>query len=380
MKGLKRVLLLLLLRNTSSNNNAQLLDKRSATHNMRSSATTTTTTMTARSIRSAMLLAAVMTTSISFLSQDSQAFSSPSTATTRRAATGETKKNGRRNRRQRQLSFLSLSTRVLSDEMPTALDYSTAATTSSTTSTTKPYDDDNDDSFFRYNNYNINNDASLALTTEKDNSSIQQLSPDFSSLSSTYMDFAKNFPLINNMMIASVKAASADVLAQTVFGGAGLFGNEYDWQRTILFCLFGAFYRGGFQYLYQVNIFSKIFPNVETFTNQSIDEKLSNVQGLINLAKQTIVDLTIMSLIYLPTYYTFKESIFCDSMDPSLWLSNGLTSYSAHFSKDEIDLLRVWIPADMVCFSVPLILRLPIRQVISLFYTTYLSYVSLACT
>lgn len=185
-----------------------------------------------------------------------------------------------------------------------------------------------------------------------------------------YASFAKDFPLFNNMAIASCKAAIADLFAQTIIAQYGLEG--VDWQRTFLFCLFGAFYQGGFQYLYQVNVFSKLF-DVEKFTSQSWIEKLRDGPGLRSLALQVMLDLMIMSSIYLPTYYTFKASIFSGTMDPTVWLQDGIACYGSHFSTDETDLLRIWLPADLLCFSVPLILRLPLRQVISLFYTAYLS-------
>ena len=185
-----------------------------------------------------------------------------------------------------------------------------------------------------------------------------------------YKSFATKFPLLNNMMIASGKAAVADLFAQTVIAQSGL--DAVDWHRTFLFCLFGAFYQGGFQYLYQVNLFSKLF-DVEKFTSQPWAEKLRDGPGLRSLAIQVMLDLMIMSSIYLPTYYTFKASIFSSTIDPTMWLLDGFTTYESHFCRDETDLLRVWLPADLLCFSVPLILRLPLRQVISLFYTAYLS-------
>ena len=88
----------------------------------------------------------------------------------------------------------------------------------------------------------------------------------------------------------------------------------------------------------------------------------------------TALDLTVLTLIYLPTFYTFKAAVFTGSSDPAVWLSSGLGSYEANFAKDEFDLLRVWFPADLVCFSVPLYLRLPVRHVVSFVWTAYLSF------
>ena len=187
----------------------------------------------------------------------------------------------------------------------------------------------------------------------------------------SYVDFAQNYPFVNNIMIATTKTAAADLLAQTVIGGTPL--TEIDLQRSLLFCLFGAVYLGGFQYLYQVQIFKKLF-DVDKFTSQTLEEKLQDVPGLKALGAQTILDLTVLTAIYLPTFYIFKASVFSGSLDPSVWIDTGISNFQTNFAKDEFDLLRVWAPADIICFSVPLYLRLPVRHIVSFVWTAYLSF------
>ena len=127
-----------------------------------------------------------------------------------------------------------------------------------------------------------------------------------------------------------------------------------------------------FQYLYQVQVFKRLF-DVDKFTTQPWADKLTDGPGLRALAAQTALDLTVLTLVYLPTFYVFKASVFSGSADPGAWVSSGLDSYSTNFAKDEFDLVRVWLPADLVCFSVPLYLRLPVRHVVSFVWTAYLS-------
>ena len=177
-----------------------------------------------------------------------------------------------------------------------------------------------------------------------------------------YVAFAQNYPFANNIMIATAKTAAADLLAQTVIAGTPL--DAVDWQRSLLFCLFGATYLGGFQYLYQVQIFKRLF-DVDAFTSQPWAQKFRDGPGLRALAAQTALDLAVLTAIYLPTFYVFKAGVFSGSADPSVWLGTGLHNYQANFAKDEFDLVRVWLPADLVCFSVPLYLRLPVRHVVS---------------
>lgn len=188
----------------------------------------------------------------------------------------------------------------------------------------------------------------------------------------SYGDFAKKYPFMNNIMIASTKTAAADLMAQVVIAHTPI--SSIEWDRTFLFLTFGAIYLGGFQYFYQVNVFKKLF-DVDKFTSQSWSDKLKDAQGLKALGAQTALDLFVLTLVYLPTFYVFKEGVFSGSMDPTVWMSSGIDKWQQNFSKDELDLIRVWMPADLVCFSVPLYLRLPVRHVVSFMWTAYLSFV-----
>lgn len=187
----------------------------------------------------------------------------------------------------------------------------------------------------------------------------------------SYGDFAMEYPFANNIAIATTKTALADLIAQVLIGHTPIA--EIDYERSLLFCGFGAIYLGGFQYLYQVNIFKKLF-DVDAFTSQPWKDKLKDKDGLKALAAQTAVDLTVLTLIYLPTFYIFKAGVFSGSLDPSVWTSSGIETYQQNFAKDEFDLIRVWLPADLVCFSVPLYLRLPVRHIVSFVWTAYLSF------
>ena len=106
---------------------------------------------------------------------------------------------------------------------------------------------------------------------------------------------------------------------------------------------------------------------------------------------------------YLPTFYVFKAGVFSTAWDASEWVKGGIgdsavstqsqpaqpalhpitplrlrklhpkleqgqfalpgCSFQHGFSSQDVfDVFRVWGPADLVCFSVPLWLRLPVRH------------------
>jgi len=147
-----------------------------------------------------------------------------------------------------------------------------------------------------------------------------------------------------------------------------------DWNRNLVFCLFGAVYLGAFQYWYQVNVFKRMFPGVEAFTSQPWAAKLTDGPGLLALGAQVVLDVGVLSAVYLPTFYVFKAGVFSTSWSVTDWFQTGIGSYMKNWQKDVYDVCRVWGPADLVCFSVPLWLRLPVRHVVSFVWTAYLSF------
>ena len=192
-----------------------------------------------------------------------------------------------------------------------------------------------------------------------------------SSSKNPYVNFAQHYPFLNNVLIATLKTGAADLLAQTVMASSPL--RQLDMARSILFMTFGAIYSGGFQWMYQVRVFKKLF-DVDAFTNKPWSKKLRDKAGLTSLGAQTALDLGILTVAYLPAFYIFKASVFSGSLDPAVWMQTGLSNYGANLSKDWFDLVRVWLPADLICFSVPLYLRLPVRHAVSFAWTAYLSF------
>lgn len=182
-----------------------------------------------------------------------------------------------------------------------------------------------------------------------------------------YAEFARNRPAENGIILAGVKTAAADALAQAATPGA------FDLKRNAIFGLFGALYLGAFQYWYQVNIFKKVFTSTERFTSQSFAAKLEDTEGLIQLAAQIVVNLTILACIYLPTFYLFKAVFFSDCGFPLGCCESTWKTYTTNLGTDLPALLKCWGPADLVCFSVPLYLRIPIRHLVSFCWTIYLS-------
>mmetsp|Transcript_20283 Transcript_20283/g.43868 ORF Transcript_20283/g.43868 Transcript_20283/m.43868 type:complete len:332 (-) Transcript_20283:193-1188(-) len=209
--------------------------------------------------------------------------------------------------------------------------------------------------------------------------------------SSRYMEFAKTRPFANNIIISTTKTTTADLLAQTLFAPAHHPPLELDLLRSLLFAFYGALYLGAFQYFYQVGIFNQVF-DVQEFTQLPWTKKIRDIEGLQSLAAQVILDMTVVAMIALPVFYIFKASVLgggsstmeltestnCHAPMMDLlqfWTQAGLENYHANFVADEATILKVWVPANLVIFSVPLYLRLPLRHVVSFVWTTYFSLI-----
>jgi len=184
-----------------------------------------------------------------------------------------------------------------------------------------------------------------------------------------YGQWAKDNAAANGIIIGAFKTAAADLMAQVSDSES-----DFDLKRNLLFFAFGGAYLGAFQYWYQVNIFKRIFTATERFTSQSMEKKLKDTEGLVQLAMQIALNLTILSCVYLPTFYLFKAVFFGDCGLASCF-GDSWGTYRENFVNDLPALLKCWGPADLVCFSVPLYLRIPIRHVVSFCWTIYFSIV-----
>lgn len=144
-----------------------------------------------------------------------------------------------------------------------------------------------------------------------------------------------------------------------------------DWHRMGLFCSFNVAYCGLFLYAYQVLVFRQLFSGtIDEYTTLPWEQKLADGPGLKSMGQQVLLDLAVILLVYLPSFHIFREAMVGGGDD---WLTVGLSSFACSFVTDAAEVLRVWGPADVLCFSLPLHQRLPVRHAISFAWTAYYS-------
>ena len=83
-------------------------------------------------------------------------------------------------------------------------------------------------------------------------------------------------------------------------------------------------------------------------------------------------------LMYLPTFYICKEVIMGDYEYLRLqdWKHASyvaMKKYAGTFWIDNVGMLSFWVPADIVIYSVPIWIRLPLSHTISFIWTAVLS-------
>ena len=125
-----------------------------------------------------------------------------------------------------------------------------------------------------------------------------------------------------------------------------------------------------------VNIYRIMFPTMERFARASFAEKLRDTAGMVGAAQQVAFDIFFhLPFMYLPVFYAMKESIQGDRSSIASFIRKGIQTYSMNFWADSKAIFYVWGPADIVVFGlVPMWLRLPVRNLVSFGWTSFLSF------
>eukprot|EP00040_Diaphanoeca_grandis_P029815 m.175373 g.175373 ORF g.175373 m.175373 type:complete len:274 (+) comp31815_c0_seq1:270-1091(+) len=188
------------------------------------------------------------------------------------------------------------------------------------------------------------------------------------SMLSRLNQFTAKHPLVVSVGIAMVKTSLVDLIVQTMHERKKWA--EIDWNRNLLFTSFGFWYCGIWQYGVYVIGFARLFPRMGAFAQLSIRAKLKDVAGLKMLAGQVALDILVINpVLYWPTFYLFKSMSFRDPDDTRTTLqifSDTLTvKYPQTFLEDNFGMGFFWIPANIIIFSCPIHLRMPINHLAS---------------
>eukprot|EP00976_Prorocentrum_cordatum_P114851 1195911-Prorocentrum_minimum.AAC.3 len=193
------------------------------------------------------------------------------------------------------------------------------------------------------------------------------------------IQIAKRHPFTVGVVIACVKTGVCDYLVQVYLQGKE--HNEVDWRRICVFLGFGGIYLGAGQWFVYVTLFRRMFPGMNKFAEQSVRDKLRNKEGLRALAGQVLFDNFVhYPFVYFPVFYVFKASLQVGGADevgdrrgPWEVAKDALTTYSQNAWEDNLAMWAMWIPVDVLVYSAPIWLRLPLNHGISFVWTCILS-------
>jgi hypothetical protein len=114
---------------------------------------------------------------------------------------------------------------------------------------------------------------------------------------------------------------------------------------------------------------------MDRFAKLSVADKLKDTAGIIDAGKMVLFDIFVhLPLIYFPTFYTVKELVGGHSWNPMDWAKDGVTKYMNNAKDDLTAMIKLWGPSDCIQFVLPVHIRLPFRHVVSLFWTSYVSF------
>lgn len=185
---------------------------------------------------------------------------------------------------------------------------------------------------------------------------------DAKGLWATAISFPKRQPFVTNMLLCTSLTGLADYQVQR----AG--EDPFDLKRWACFCAFGV-YQGVAQWFVYVTLFARIFPGAIRFANLSLAEKMRSRAGAGQLLGQIMADLLVyVPFVYYPMFYVFRGYFHDEG------LATSLTSYRCNLKVDWLANIAFWGPGDIICFSAPAWMRLPISHAGGFLWNSILSW------
>mmetsp|Transcript_15097 Transcript_15097/g.23015 ORF Transcript_15097/g.23015 Transcript_15097/m.23015 type:complete len:423 (-) Transcript_15097:321-1589(-) len=174
-------------------------------------------------------------------------------------------------------------------------------------------------------------------------------------------------PFTFGVGISCVKTCFSDILVQKAVERR----EKIDWKRNMAFGCFGFFYLGMVQYGLYVTAFGRLFPNASKFAAKSLNQKIKDTKGMMQVGMQVFLDQCIHHpFMYFPAFYCTKELVMSEKPD----LMNALSTYGENMKDDLVALWKIWVPAMALNFSfMPMYARIPFAAGVSLIWTCILS-------
>ncbi|CAE7253485.1 unnamed protein product, partial [Symbiodinium necroappetens] len=126
--------------------------------------------------------------------------------------------------------------------------------------------------------------------------------------------------------------------------------------------------QGVTSWLVYVSLFTRCFPLATRLVNLPLKDKFKDWPGLRQLCLQIAFDLAVyVPFVHFPVFYIAQGAVHGEDASSSLsrWRSNLL--------EDAAGGAAFWLPMDVLCFTVPMWLRMPIGYFTTFWYAALLS-------
>jgi len=175
--------------------------------------------------------------------------------------------------------------------------------------------------------------------------------------------FPKRKPFLTSILCAVSSYSLADYCIQR------MESDEVDKKRVVCFGCIGLV-NGLISWPLYVSLFAKLAPASLRFSNLSMAGKLKDKAGQLDVVKQVLLDNCLATpFVFLPVFYSFKTAMDSGSAD----IATAMTKLKTNCVEDNLASCKIWILGDIVAFSVPAYLRMPVLQAFNFTYIMALS-------
>mmetsp|Transcript_27870 Transcript_27870/g.49432 ORF Transcript_27870/g.49432 Transcript_27870/m.49432 type:complete len:261 (+) Transcript_27870:19-801(+) len=175
------------------------------------------------------------------------------------------------------------------------------------------------------------------------------------------LSFPKRHMFATNMLVSATLTPASDFMVQKHQG------LPVDECRLRGFFFFGIV-QGVTSWLVYVSCFIRCFPLATRLASLPLREKFKDLAGLRQLCWQIVLDLAVyVPFVHFPAFYCVQGTLRGETSTTSLsrWWKN--------LPEDAAGGAMFWLPLDVLCFMVPMWLRMPVGYFSTFWYAALIS-------
>eukprot|EP00439_Symbiodinium_sp_Y106_P051650 s153_g6.t2 len=175
------------------------------------------------------------------------------------------------------------------------------------------------------------------------------------------LSFPKRHMFATNMLVSATLTPASDLFVQKQHGA------PIDTCRLQGFFMLGVV-QGVTSWLVYVSLFTRFFPLATRLVNLPLKDKFKDWPGLRQLCFQIAFDLAVyVPFVHFPVFYVAQGAAHGEDA------SSSLSRWRSNLMQDAAGGAAFWLPMDVLCFTVPMWLRMPIGYFTTFWYAALVS-------